>query len=137
MVARLERPTPRVQLGQRLLGVASSAIDVSDGLVGDMRHVIRSSGVGAVIEWTRVPRSNVLQRQPIQTQQRCALAGGDDYELLFTAPSNRRAEVIAATAGTALVTRIGAITATADLAVLDEQGAPVDTGIGAYDHFKR
>ena len=133
----LQRPTPRVQLGQRLLGVASSAIDVSDGLAGDMRHVLRSAGVGAVIEWARVPRSSALQRQPMQTQQRCALAGGDDYELLFTAPPNRRAEVIDAAAGTAPVTRIGAITAAGDLAVLDEHGAPVDTGSGAYDHFKR
>ncbi|HVE90483.1 MAG TPA: thiamine-phosphate kinase [Burkholderiaceae bacterium] len=137
VVARLQRPTPRVQLGQGLLGIASSAIDVSDGLVGDVRHVLRSSGVGAVIEWAHVPRSSVLQRQPIQTQQRCALAGGDDYELLFTAPPNRRADVIAAAARTTPVTRIGAIATPFDLAVLDEHGVAVDTGMGAYDHFKR
>ncbi|HVG04004.1 MAG TPA: thiamine-phosphate kinase [Burkholderiaceae bacterium] len=135
--ARLQKPTPRVQLAQRLLGIASSAIDVSDGLVGDIRHVLRSSGVGAVIEWARVPRSTVLQRQPIKTQQRCALAGGDDYELLFTAPPHLRADVISAAAGTTPVTRIGVITAAADLAVLDEQGKRMETGIGAYDHFKQ
>lgn len=136
VVARLEWPTPRVSLGARLIGVASSAIDVSDGLVGDLRHVLRASRVGAVIDWTAVPRSPVLQQQSMQVQQRCALTGGDDYELLFTAPSNRRAEVIAA-AATTPVTRIGTVTATADLAVLDERGAPVDTGKGAYDHFGR
>ena len=136
VVARLERPTPRVQLGGRLLGIATSAIDVSDGLVGDMRHVLRASAVGAAIEWARVPRSQVLQRQPLMTQQRCALAGGDDYELLFTAPSNRRADVIAA-AGPESVMRIGAVTATAELAVLDDRGTPVDTPMSAYDHFQR
>jgi thiamine-monophosphate kinase len=136
VIARLERPTPRVRLAERLRGVASGAIDVSDGLAGDMRHVLRASAVGAVIEWARVPRSPVLQRQPITVQQRCALTGGDDYEILFTAASNRHAEVIAA-AETESVTRIGTVTATADLAVLDERGAPVDTGTGAYDHFGR
>ncbi len=118
------------------VSIASSAIDISDGLAGDMRHVLRASAVGAAIEWARVPRSPVLQRQPMLLQQRCALTGGDDYELLFTAPSDRRAEVIAAAEATP-VTRIGTVTATADLAVLDERGAPVDTGTGAYDHFGR
>ena len=136
VVARLERPTPRVRLGERLLGIASSAIDISDGLAGDMRHLLRASAVGAAIEWARVPRSPVLQRQPMLMQQRCTLTGGDDYELLFTAPSGRRADVIAA-AGAESTTRIGTVTATADLAVLDERGAPVDTGMGAYDHFGR
>jgi len=69
-------------------------------------------------------------------QQRYALTGGDDYELVFTAPANRRTDVIAAAENTR-VSRIGTVTATADLAVLDESGAPVDTGNGAYDHFRR
>ncbi len=136
VAARLERPLPRVRLGEQLLGIASSAIDISDGLAGDIRHVLRGSAVGAAIEWVRVPRSQVLQRQPMLTQQRCALTGGDDYELLFTAPFDRRADVMAA-AGADAVTRIGAVTATADLVVLDERGTPVDTGRGAYDHFGR
>ena len=136
VVTRLERPTPRVRLGQRLLGVASSAVDVSDGLAGDMRHVLRASSVGAAIEWACVPRSPVLQRQPMQIQQRCALTGGDDYEILFTAAASRRAEIIRVAAATVSVTRIGAITATADLVVLDEAGRPVDTGT-AFDHFRR
>ena len=137
VVSRLERPTPRVRLGERLVGIASSAIDVSDGLAGDMRHVLRASAVGAVIEWACVPRSPVLQRQPMLIQQRCALSGGDDYEILFTAAASRRAEVIGVAAETVSVTRIGAIAATADLAVLDETGAPVETATGAYDHFGR
>ena len=136
VVGRLERPTPRVTLGARLVGVASSAIDISDGLVGDLRHVLRASRVGATVNWGRVPRSQVLLQQPMHVQRRCALSGGDDYELLFTAPPTRRAGVSAA-AGTIPITCIGTITATADLAVLDEQGAPVDTNGGAaYDHFR-
>ena len=134
VVDRLERPTPRVRLGARLLGIASSAIDVSDGLVGDLRHVLLASGVGAIVDWNRVPRSTVLQRQPINVQHRCALVGGDDYELLFTAPSSRREEVVAVAEATP-ISRIGTVTATADLAVLDEHGTPVDTVSGAYDHF--
>ena len=136
VVNRLERPTPRVKLGGRLVGIASSAIDVSDGLVGDLRHVLRASGVGATIDWTQVPRSPVLQQQPMLIQYRCALTGGDDYELIFTASADRRAEVLAA-AETTPVSRIGTVTATADLTVLDEHGTPVDTRNGAYDHFAR
>jgi len=136
VVDRLERPTPRVQLGARLVGIASSAIDVSDGLAGDFRHVLRASGAGAIVNWKHVPRSPVLMQQPMHIQQRCALTGGDDYELVFTAPPNRRADVIAAAENTR-VSRVGTVTAAADLAVLDELGTPVDTGNGAYDHFRR
>lgn len=140
VVARLEKPTPRVHLGERLRQVASSAIDLSDGLVGDLPHILRASAVGAVIEWPQIPRSWVLQRQPTQMQHRCALAGGDDYELLFTAPSVRRADVIRAAADgpdPVAVTRIGSVTATADLAVLDEHGGRVETGMRSFDHFQR
>lgn len=135
VVDRLERPTPRVELGARLVGIASSAIDVSDGLAGDLRHVLRASGAGAIVNWNHIPRSPVLLQQPMDLQQRCALTGGDDYELVFTAPANRRADVVLAAENTR-VSRIGTVTATADLAVLDESGTPVDTGNGAYDHFR-
>lgn len=135
--ARLERPTPRVQLGERLRRVATSAIDISDGLLGDLRHLLNASQVGATVEWALMPRSPVLRRLPLPVQQRCALAGGDDYELLFTAPVARRADVAAAAAAVSVaVTRIGTVSATVDLTVLDERGAPVDTGMRAFDHFK-
>lgn len=137
VVARLERPVPRVRLGERLRDLAGSAIDISDGLIGDLRHIVRASAVGAVIDWPQVPRSRALHRQSMQMQQRCALAGGDDYELLFTVATSRRADVIGAAAGLAPVTRIGVVTATADLVVLDERGTPVDTGISAFDHFRQ
>ena len=137
VVARLERPVPRVRLGERLRSIATSAIDVSDGLVGDLRHVLRASAVGARVEWSMVPRSTALQRQSIELQQRCALAGGDDYELLFTAPVTRRAAIAAAgDVAATVVTRIGAITAGAELAMLDERGVPIDAGC-SFDHFRR
>lgn len=136
-IARLERPTPRVGLGERLRAIANSAIDISDGLMGDLRHVAQASAMGASIEWTKVPRSPVLRRQPMRMQQRCALTGGDDYELLFTAAVDRRAAVIAAADDQCVVTRIGSVTATADLAVVDERGVTVDTAAHAFDHFRR
>ena len=135
VVARLERPTPRVSLGARLIGLASSAIDISDGLVGDLRHVLRASRVGAEIDWTRVPRSAVLQRQPMQMQQRCALVGGDDYELLFTAPHNVRAEVIAAADSPRWQYRIGIALQPPISPCWTSRVASVDTGMGAFDHF--
>lgn len=140
VLARLEKPTPRVYLGERLRQIATSAIDLSDGLVGDLPHILRASGVGAIIEWPQIPRSRVLQRQPTQMQHRCALGGGDDYELLFSASPAHRAEVIRAAADgpePVVVTRIGSVTVTADLAVLDEQGRRVETGMRSFDHFQR
>ncbi|MBC8120186.1 MAG: thiamine-phosphate kinase [Burkholderiaceae bacterium] len=139
VLARLEKPAPRVHLGERLRQIATSAIDVSDGLAGDLPHILRASGVGAVVEWPQIPRSWVLQQQPIQMQQRCALGGGDDYELLFTAPIARRADVMRAAADgpdPIAVSRIGRIAATGGLAVLDEHGGRVETGMRSFDHFQ-
>jgi thiamine-monophosphate kinase len=133
---RLENPTPRVALGVGLRGLASACIDVSDGLIGDLGHVLARSNVGATVGWATIPRSPVLRRQARETQFRCVLAGGDDYELAFTAPAAHRAAVEAA-AGDARtpVTRVGAITEGRDLIVHDEAGKPMDTPFKAYDHF--
>ncbi len=86
MIERLQRPTPRIELGRRLIGLARSAIDLSDGLIGDLGHVLRRSGVAARVEWDKVPRSATLRALGESDQQRLALAGGDDYELLFSVP---------------------------------------------------
>jgi len=87
----MERPEPRVALGLALRGVASAALDVSDGLLGDLSHLLRRSGVGATVEADAVPRSAELAAQPLEVQRLCTLSGGDDYELLFTAaPAARR-----------------------------------------------
>lgn len=133
----MELPQPRVALGQALRGIATSAIDLSDGLVGDLGHVMKRSGVGAQLVLDRLPRSAVLAAQPAAVQQQCLLAGGDDYELLFTAPASMRRAVrdAAAQAGVA-VTPIGQITAEPGLRVVDDAGRAVDlAGYRAFDHF--
>jgi thiamine-monophosphate kinase len=135
--AAMEQPQPRVALGLALRGIASSAIDVSDGLLGDLGHVLKASGVGARIEFDPLPRSALLGSQPQALQRSCLLAGGDDYELLFTAPPARHAEVLAAGARAAVkVTRIGTIEATPGLAVLDAQGVPLHDLPASFDHFR-
>jgi len=132
----MECPQPRVALGMALRGVASAAIDVSDGFVGDLGHILRRSGVGARVELAAMPRSVVLARQPQRLQQECVLAGGDDYELLFTAPAARHDAVLAAArAGGVGVTRIGRIEAEAGVRIVDAQGAAVAAQWRGYDHF--
>ncbi len=131
----MERPTPRLALGLALRGLATSAIDLSDGLVGDLGHVMRQSGVGATIELDALPRSAVLATQSQALQNVCLLAGGDDYELLFTAPPSRRdAVLLAASAARVAVTRCGTVEAGDELRVVDGEGRPVEAGRG-YDHF--
>ena len=134
---RMDWPQPRVALGVALRGLATAAIDVSDGLLGDLAHVLKRSRVGAIIEWDEVPRSEALRSLPLQDQQRCALAGGDDYELLFTAAASRRADVEAAGAATSVaVARIGRIVDAGDgLRIRDAPGAEVPVPWHAFDHF--
>ncbi|WP_127995788.1 thiamine-phosphate kinase [Piscinibacter defluvii] len=133
----MERPQPRVALGLALRGVATSAIDVSDGLLGDLGHVLKRSEVGACVEVDAVPRSAVLAAQPPAWQRECTLAGGDDYELLFTAAPGDAERVRAAgrSAGVA-VTRIGRIEAARGLRLVDAAGAPVAHTFGSFDHFR-
>ncbi|WP_287878473.1 MULTISPECIES: thiamine-phosphate kinase [Acidovorax] len=141
---RLEQPTPRVALGQALRGVASSALDVSDGLLGDLSHILKASGVGACLDThitsnliaaSASPSSPICQFGPELIRQ-CTLAGGDDYELAFTAPQARRAAVAAAAlASDTPVTRIGRIEAAPGLRLVDAQGQPVARRYASFDHF--
>lgn len=134
----MEQPQPRVGLGLALRGVASAAIDLSDGLIGDLGHILERSGVGAHLELAQVPRSKVLAAQTQDLSEECLLAGGDDYELLFCAPPARRDAVWAAARQAQVpVQHIGRITAERGLRVLDEAGHPLDLGrFQAFDHFK-
>jgi len=133
----MELPTPRTALGIRLRGLATGAIDVSDGLTGDLGHLLRGSAAAAVVDVDALPRSAVLAAQPIELQRECLLAGGDDYELVFTAPPSRRDAVAAAgaSAGTT-VTRIGRIEAGAGLRLVDRAGESVTSRFGSFDHFR-
>jgi thiamine-monophosphate kinase len=133
----MEQPQPRVALGLALRGIATSAIDVSDGLLGDLGHVLRRSGVGAVVDVDAVPRSAVLAAQSLVWQRECTLAGGDDYELLFTAaPASADAVQAAARRAGVAATRIGRIEAGAVLQLVDGAGRPVPHTFGSFDHFR-
>lgn len=132
----MELPQPRVALGQALRGVASSAVDLSDGLVGDLGHVLKRSGVGATLNLADLPRSSVLGGMPEALQQRCLLSGGDDYELAFTAPQALRTRVLEAGLATATpVWRVGRIEAAPGLRVVDGAGRPLELLPRGYDHF--
>ena len=136
---RLHEPEPRVELGERLRGVANAAIDVSDGLAGDLGHILERSRVGAVVEYPLVPRSPAFRKLGNPDLERdCVLSGGDDYELLFTAAAARRADLQALSRELGLpLTRIGAIqSGEAQLTVLDAERRPMQVK-PAFDHFKK
>ncbi len=140
--ARMEQPTPRVSLGLALRGLANAAIDISDGLVGDLGHVLQRSKVGAVLttDWVAdsAAISSALQSLPMNRRLDFALAGGDDYELLFTAaPDQADAVQEAANDCGVPVTCIGRITPTPGLQVLDLQGVPMSRRFASFDHFAR
>ena len=133
----METPQPRVALGIALRGAASAAIDVSDGLLGDLSHVLRASGVGACIDADAAPKSAVLREMPLALQRTCTLAGGDDYELAFTAPPAARAAVLAAAQAAAVAaTCIGRIEAEPGLRLVDARGAPLPNHYASFDHFQ-
>lgn len=133
----MELPQPRVALGRALRGVASSAIDLSDGLAGDLGHILKRSGVGAVIELGRLPHSSILAGQAAPVRDECLLAGGDDYELLFTAPSSARAAVQeAALRAQVPVTRIGTIEPQPGLRLVDDRGGLQPLPLAGFDHFR-
>jgi len=135
--ARMEQPTPRVALGQALRGIATSAIDISDGLLGDLGHVLRQSGVGALIQ-TELAAGLLAAASQLDADRRLeyVLAGGDDYELAFTAPPARREAVqAAAKKSDTAVTRIGQIESAAGIRLLDGQGRPVQKHYRSFDHF--
>jgi len=132
----MEQPQPRVALGIALRGLASSAIDISDGLLGDLGHVLQRSGVGATLLADALPRSAVLAAMPMALQHQCLLAGGDDYELLFTAPAARHAAVLAAAAQAGVaVHHCGHIEAARGLRVVDRNRDAVATPWRSFDHF--
>jgi thiamine-monophosphate kinase len=132
----MEMPLPRNGLGIRLRGIATSAIDVSDGFVGDLGHILGRSGVGAVVDVDALPKSAVLAAQPLALQRQCLLAGGDDYELVFTALPSRRDAVAAAAGAGIAVTRVGRIEAGSALRLVDRDGAAVESSFASFDHFR-
>ncbi len=135
---RLERPTPRVSLGQSLRGIATAAMDLSDGLAGDLGHLLQASGCGARLEAVVLSQLLAAHAASLDEAARLALVlgGGDDYELLLSAPVAQQAAVQAAgrAAGVPL-TRIGRLEAEPRLRVVDAQGRQLDGRYTSYDHF--
>jgi len=132
----MELPQPRVALGLALRGLASSAVDLSDGLLGDLGHVLQRSGVGATLDLAALPRSAVLAAQPEAVQRLCLLSGGDDYELLFSAPAAQHGAVRAAGARAGVaVSCVGRIDAQAGLRLREADGRVLPARARAFDHF--
>jgi thiamine-monophosphate kinase len=126
---RLDQPEPRVELGERLRGIANAAIDVSDGFAQDLGHILERSAVGAVVEYERLPKF-------VGADHGQVLSGGDDYELVFTARQEKRAELDALSRELGLaLSRVGSIQkGEPKLQILGGDGAPVAPGRG-FDHF--
>ena len=134
--AALEWPQPQVQLGLNLRGVARACLDVSDGLLQDLGHILTASHVGAELWWHSMPVSPALDGLPEAVRMQAALGGGDLYGLCFTAGPARRVAVqqAAESAGVA-VTRVGTIRATQGIDVLDRDGLARSVPIAGFDHF--
>ncbi len=138
---RMERPTPRVALGLALRGIATAAIDVSDGLLGDLAHILRGSVCGAEIAIDTVAACSIFNcgRHDFSSQfcREMTASGGDDYELVFTAPASARSQVVqAAAAAITPIKRIGHITRERALVLRDAQGTVVPNTFASFDHFK-
>jgi thiamine-monophosphate kinase len=145
---RMHAPTPRVALGQKLLGVANAAIDISDGFLGDLSHILKMSEVGAEIYIDQIPCSSTLENQSLEIKRSCTLMGGDDYELCFTAPISHREKIQSISKDLDLrLTKIGKIIpiptpVTSNLITLikeDGQILPTEVSkqyLQSFDHFK-
>lgn len=133
----LHNPKPRVALGQGLLGVAHAAIDISDGLLADLGHILSASKLGAEIDFVNLPASDTLTRLlGDEVALKCLLAGGDDYELCFTAARERRDDIVELGQDLEIaLTRIGLVGYGHGARVLDESGKEIKLGRTGFDHF--
>lgn len=139
---RLEQPTPRVALGLALRGIATSCLDISDGLLGDLNHILEASRVGARIDANitrglmRARRHPMMAALAMSRIDACTLAGGDDYELCFTAPPDAQAAVREAAAQAGVpVTCIGRIEAERGVRVMAPGGQQLPLRFAGFEHF--
>jgi len=134
----LHQPQPRVELGLALRGIANSAIDISDGLLADLGHILEASQVAAEIDFSLLPSSSVMRtyvQHPLGKQS--ILSGGDDYELCFTAPVLRHADIMSISTRLELpLACIGKIVAGSGCIVHDASGNQIDVEACGYDHFR-
>jgi thiamine-monophosphate kinase len=146
VLPRMHQPEPRIALGMQLRGIASSALDVSDGLLGDLRHILKASQVNAEVLIDQLPTSCTLAEQTQGLRRQCAANGGDDYELCFTAPASKRMEVESLSTAVLPLTRIGSISSASNgteptLILRDANGNLLTTAdsmrlMQSFDHFK-
>ena len=135
-LAALHKPQPQVALGLALRDIAHSAIDISDGLLADLGHILECSQVGAEIQFDAIPKMTAGNIDAALLQH-CVLSGGDDYELCFTAPAARCAEIEAIAQELQLpLTRIGSIRAEQGCTVRTADGGVLKPKESGYDHFK-
>jgi thiamine-monophosphate kinase len=135
---RMHQPTPRIELGRALavVPIAHAALDISDGLIGDLGHILEASRVGATLDVDALPAGPALAGQSLALRRRFTLAGGDDYELCFTAPASQRDAVIATAAAVGTpVTRVGTIDAQPGLRLVDAAGHALQMDVQGWDHF--
>lgn len=131
ILKKLHQPEPQIALSEKLRGLASAAIDISDGLAADLTHILTASQVGAVIYLNQLPLSDALRETTSQPETiSYAINGGDDYELCFTVPENRKAEVPSG------CTCIGKIVAAPGLDLQFADGTKYNHDIEGYKHFK-
>lgn len=137
LLERLNRPQPRVALGQSLGGVAAACIDISDGLLADLGHILETSGCGATLWPERLPASDALKELPCEQRLACQYNGGDDYELCFTvAPENYAALLTLLREQSLAVTEIGVIDSHPGIRSQYEDGRVVKPQIHGFDHFR-
>jgi thiamine-monophosphate kinase len=137
VATRLDRPTPRVVQGIAFRGIAAAAIDVSDGLLADLGHLLDASKVGARIEVERIPISNVYRQQLDSVGWDAALSGGEDYELCFTVRPERTTALLDATDALDWgVRRIGEVVAQPGLRAVTADGRDYAPAVTGYDHFR-
>lgn len=133
---RMHMPTPRIQLGLALRHIANAAIDISDGLIGDLGHILKRSNVGATLRCDDLPFGAILGKQTQELKREFALAGGDDYELCFTASTSQRDAVLAAAEKVQTkVTRIGSIEIESGLRLVDAKNQALNLSLRSFDHF--
>ena len=144
---RMHAPTPRVELGIHLREIANSALDISDGLLGDLQHILKQSQVNAEVSLEQLPKSATLRKQNVHIQNQFAACGGDDYEICFTAPIAKRHAIDQISKSLNLpLNRIGQITekkkASEKLHLLDANGNLLDDAqtaelMKSFDHFAK
>jgi thiamine-monophosphate kinase len=144
---RMHNPTPRVELGIKVRDIASAALDISDGLLGDLQHILKQSQVSAEVFLDQLPKSETLQKQSEDLQHQFTACGGDDYEICFTAPIEKRGAINEISKALNLpLTRIGSITekggTSQRLCLFNKNGDLLDQTksdvlLKSFDHFAK